>query len=67
MSDFFGGALAASAAGLAAVRARRGLKSRTGGGRKVSSAVARRGSGSPDWAKIGASKAARASSDAIPF
>ena len=64
MSDFFGGALAASAAGLAAVRARRGIKSRTSSGRKVSSSVSRRGSASTDAGKMSDSKRAR---DAIPF
>ena len=67
MSDYFGGAIAASQAATAAMRAKRGVKSRTGSGRKVSSSVSRRGSASPDWSKIGASKAARASAGAIPF
>ncbi len=53
MADNFGGFGAAIAA------SRSKLKSRVGNGRKVSGAVGARRSGSPDFAKIGASKAAR--------
>lgn len=52
--EMFGGAISRSQSRRSAMR------SRVGSGRRVSGAVSSRRSGSPDWAKIGASKAARA-------